>query len=80
MNGYALKRMREKNARKLFQVASGKSIAETIGKGGDFVSKIKLGSSPLPRKYIELLHARYGIYGITIEYLETLTKDEKDRL
>jgi len=80
MKGYALKRAREKKAKKLFQLASGKSIAETIGSTDAFVSKIKNGKSPLPRECIEKLNARYGIYGITVEYLETLTKDEKDRL
>lgn len=80
MKGYALKKSREKKAKKLFQLASGKSIAETIGRTDAFVSKIKRGNSPLPREYIEPLNARYGIYGITVEYLETLTKEEKDRL
>ncbi len=80
MNRDELRKHRAKNASTLFLYFSSKTIAETIGKSPAFVSKIKNGESPLPLECIEPLHARLAIYGITEDYLMTLTKAEKDNI
>lgn len=76
----ALRNDRAKNAAKLFQTASVSEIAKVVGQSRQFVDQIKKGVAPLPLPCVELIHARYAIYGITEAYLMTLTKAEKDNI
>ena len=76
----ALRNDRRNNAIKLFQTASVSEIARVVGQSRQFVDQIKKGAAPLPLPCVELIHARYAMYGVTTEYLMTLTKAEKDNV
>ncbi len=76
----SLRHDRAKNATKLFQTASVSEIAKIVGQSRQFVYQIKKGAAPLPLPCVEVIHARYAMYGITEDYLMTLTKAEKDNI